>query len=738
MSRRPQFPLHGVRRPGRPRFGRCASRIGGWLLLGLLVLPLCAAPRAQAQTQSADGTASTDADKSTKVGSFLDLLADPDVQNWILAHRNAGQDLGTAAALPTSYFAARLVVVRQHLQGIIAMVPRLPAELAKAGAKLLHDTGGLPTILPPFLGFLMLGFAFEGLVILGTRRFRRKPAGGLKRHIRRRLATATLWLALKLAGLVAFALGSIGLFALRSWPPMLEILLFGYFAAFVVLRMALAVANFIVAPEPLDSPGSPRLMIVPMSPLAARFLQRRLPFLLAFPLFGWASVDLLADLGMPEEATDLVGYLFGLGLLIAAIEVVWHRPDMVPDDEREVPSQLTSWLFTIYLIFLLCMFIATAMPLFWLSVVLVAVTLAVSTTRRAVNYWLYAAFGNRRQIEHRSFLAICLERGLQDAFILAGALFLAHVWRIDLAALGQGDDLSTRVLHGALSVVIIGMLADVGWQLLKWAIDRKIDQSAPMEGGDSAESPHQARLRTLLPILRNLLFMLLLSVVALIGLSSMGVDIAPLIATAGVVGLAVGFGSQTLVRDLIGGMFYLVDDAFRVGERIKCGDFEGTVESFSLRSIRLRHYRGPLYTIPFGELGSVQNMSRDWMVAKLVVGVSYDTDLRKVKQIVDQIAKDMQEDPKLRQVILEPLKMQGIEDLGDYSMDIGLKVKLKPGAETSFRRQAFAMIKEAFDSNGIDMPFPTVQVAAGSAASPADEAVAAHQQFATAREQAAS
>lgn len=729
--------MHWASWSGRQRFARCASRIGGWLLLGLLVLSLCAAPKAQAQAQSADGTASSDADKSTKVGSFLDLLADPDVQSWILARRNAGQDLGTAAALPTSYFAARLVVVREHLQGIIAMVPHLPAELSKAGAKLLQDAGGLPTILPPFLGFLMLGFAFEGLVTLGTRRYRRKPAEGLKRHIRLRLATAALWLTLKLASLIAFALGSIGLFALRSWPPMLEILLFGYFAAFVVLRVALAVANFVVAPEPLDSPASPRLMIVPMSPLAARFLRRRLPLLLGLPLFGWATVDLLADLGMPEEATDLVAYLFGLGLLIAAIEVVWHRPDMVPDDEREDPSQLTSWLFTIYLIFLLCMFAATAMPLFWLSVVLVAVTLAVSTTRRAVNYWLYAAIGNRRQIEHRSFLAICLERGLQDAFILAGALFLAHVWRIDLAALGQGDDLSTRVLHGALSVVVIGMLADVGWQLLKWAIDRKIDQ-APSEAGEiRMESPHQARLRTLLPILRNLLFMLLLGVVALIGLASMGVDIAPLIATAGVVGLAVGFGSQTLVRDLIAGMFYLVDDAFRVGERIKCGDVEGTVESFSLRSIRLRHRRGPLYTIPFGDLGSVQNMSRDWIVEKLVLGVSYDTDLRKVKQIIDQIAETMQADPKMRPLILEPMKMQGIEDLGDYSLDIGLKVKVKPGTETAFRRQAFAMIKEAFDSNGIEMPYPTVQVAGGSTAPQADDAVAAQRQVANAREQAA-
>ena len=724
----------------RCQAGGCASRIGAWLLLGLFLLPFCPASGDEAQAQSTDGTASADTDKRSKVGSFLDLLGDPDVQSWILAHRNAGQGLGPAAggnALPTSYFAARLVVVRQHLQGVIATVPALPAELSAAWAKLLQEAGGFRTILPPLVGFLLVGFAFEGLVMLGTRRLRRKRIAGPTKTVRRRLTTAALWLVLKLASLVAFALGSIGLFALRSWPLMLEILLFGYFAAFIVLRLALAVANFIVAPEPLDSPESPRLMIIPMSPQAARFLQRRLPVLFALPLFGWATVDLLADLGLPAEATDLVAYLFGLGLLVAAIEAIWHRPDLVPDDQRDDPSQLTSWLFTIYLVFLLCMYIATAMPLFWLSVVLVAVALAVSTARRAVRYWLYGALGSRRQIEHRTFLAICLERGLQDAFILAGALLLAHVWRIDLAALGQGDDLSTRVLHGTLSIIVIGMLADVGWQLLKWAIDRKIDQAPYADRADGQDSPRRARLQTLLPILRNLLFMVLLGVVALIGLASMGVDIAPLIATAGVVGLAVGFGSQTLIRDLIAGMFYLVDDAFRVGERIKCGDFEGTVESFSLRSIRLRHRRGPLYTIPFGELGSVQNMSRDWIVEKIVLGVAYETDLRKVKQVIDQIAVGMQADPKLRSLILEPMKMQGIDELGDYALNVGLKVKVKPGAESTFRRQAFAMIKEAFDANGIEMPYPTVQVASGSTPPQPDQTAAAQRQVTTVREQAA-
>ena len=123
-------------------------------------------------------------------------------------------------------------------------------------------------------------------------------------------------------------------------------------------------------------------------------------------------------------------------------------------------------------------------------------------------------------------------------------------------------------------------------------------------------------------------------------LASLGVEIGPLIASAGVVGVAIGFGAQTLVKDIISGIFYLVDDAFRIGEYIQSGTYKGTVESFSLRSVKLRHQRGALYTIPFGTLGAVQNLSRDWVVDKIVLNVPYDTDLEAVRKIMKRIARN--------------------------------------------------------------------------------------------------
>jgi len=215
------------------------------------------------------------------------------------------------------------------------------------------------------------------------------------------------------------------------------------------------------------------------------------------------------------------------------------------------------------------------------------------------------------------------------------------------------------------------------------------------------------------------LLIVLVTMAVLMALAALGIQIGPLIAGAGVVGVAIGFGAQTLVKDIISGMFYLLDDAFRVGEYIISGSYKGTVESFSLRSVKLRHHRGYLYTVPFGELGAVQNMSRDWVIDKLSVSVTYDTDVDKVKPIIKQIGKQLQADPEFAPHIIETLKMQGVEQFGDFAIQIRLKMMTKPGEQFVIRRRAYALIKKAFDANGIEFAFPTVTVAGGGGASAA-------------------
>jgi small-conductance mechanosensitive channel len=260
-----------------------------------------------------------------------------------------------------------------------------------------------------------------------------------------------------------------------------------------------------------------------------------------------------------------------------------------------------------------------------------------------------------------------------------------------------------------LTTVVILLIADVLWHAAKAAIDLKLAQTADLGQPNSEEARRRARLHTLLPIFRNVLFVLVIAVAVMMALAELGVQIGPLIAGASVVGVAIGFGAQTFVRDVIAGMFYLLDDAFRVGEYIQSGNC--TLEGFSIRSIRLRHHRGPVYTVPFSLLGAIQNQSRDWVIDKIAVGVTYDSDLEKARKLTKQIGLDLQKDPEFAPLILEPLKMQGVEQLGDFAVQIRAKMMTVPGEQFVIRRKAYAMIKKAFDENGIKFAFPTVQVA---------------------------
>ena len=269
----------------------------------------------------------------------------------------------------------------------------------------------------------------------------------------------------------------------------------------------------------------------------------------------------------------------------------------------------------------------------------------------------------------------------------------------------------TRIAHGALSAVAIALIADFIWHIAKAAIDIKLAETADFGLPNSPEARRRARLRTLLPIFRNILFVVVIAAAALMALAAMGVEIGPLIAALSVLGVAIGFGAQTFVRDIIAGMFYLLDDAFRIGEYIQSGNYKGTVEGFSIRSVRLRHQRGPVYTVPFSLLGAVQNMSRDWVIDKLTVGITYDSDIDKARKLIKQIGLELAEEPEFKPLILEPLKMQGVDAFGDYAVQIRMKMMTLPGENFVIRRQALFRIKKAFDANGIKFAYPTVQLA---------------------------
>jgi small-conductance mechanosensitive channel len=197
----------------------------------------------------------------------------------------------------------------------------------------------------------------------------------------------------------------------------------------------------------------------------------------------------------------------------------------------------------------------------------------------------------------------------------------------------------------------------------------------------------------------------------LLGLSNVGVDTTPLLAGAGIVGLAIGFGAQKLVTDVVSGIFFLVDDAFRNGEYVEVEGTMGTVEKISIRSMQMRHHKGPVHTIPYGEIPKITNFSRDWVIMKLRFTVPFDSDPNKIKKIFKKIGQDMLVMDEFKEDFLAPFKSQGVLEIDDVGMVIRGKFMCKPGTQFMIRKEIFNRVNTAFAENGMEFARREVRVA---------------------------
>lgn len=281
-----------------------------------------------------------------------------------------------------------------------------------------------------------------------------------------------------------------------------------------------------------------------------------------------------------------------------------------------------------------------------------------------------------------SFAITCLAAG--------SILFL---WGVNLLDPGS-------ILITFWDVILLAFLGYFIYHITRTLTQTKIDQklAQPVAG---VPNSNISRLATLLPLFRNFILATIVVVFSFMILARMGVNIAPLLGGAGVVGLALGFGAQTLVRDIFSGAFFLADDAFRKGEMINVGTVRGVVEKISIRSMQIRAIDGSLHTIPFGDIKMVSNYNRDWAMMKLKFRLPFNTDEAKVRQLLKQLGKELQNDPEIGELFLQPMKSQGITKMDDSAMIIGVKFKTRPGDQWLARRYVFAKIRELFQSEGI-------------------------------------
>ncbi|MEK1850769.1 MAG: mechanosensitive ion channel domain-containing protein [Phyllobacterium sp.] len=283
--------------------------------------------------------------------------------------------------------------------------------------------------------------------------------------------------------------------------------------------------------------------------------------------------------------------------------------------------------------------------------------------------------------------------------VLIGTIaMLGTLWATPLA-LGLGFELRS-VARDALGIALIALMAAFLWNVVGTMTERALRVAHPILGGGELGVP-RSRLGTIVPLISAVGKSSILALALLSILVSLGVNVWPLITGLSVFGLAIGFGSQTLVKDVVSGLFFLIDDAFRFGEYIETSGAKGTVEKISIRSVSLRSSRGSIATVPYGQIGKIQNFSRDWVIEKLTFRVAFDTDVELVRKLFKKIGQDIAADPELAPDLIEPFKSKGIGEVEDGTLIIKAAFTAKPGKQSMIRRAVLMAVQNAFRDNGI-------------------------------------
>ena len=683
---------------------------------------------ANAQTNQGQAAEKAQLEQSPKVQLLLDLLEDQDIQEWAKQQkRESIAPVTTDTTTGSTHLVAnRLQAISQHIFDILRALPTLPEEIRKLTQTTKAKTQGYSVA---FIIILAVIFIFGGYLAAlafgwATSRHRSKLDQAVVSQPADRFRSMVSEFGYVAGSIVAFSIGSVVLFLIFSLPDLVENIVLQFLFAALASWTVWSVLKFLLKPSAQDNSSlESEQRIIPLNDESARHFTRTLSLAATWFSFGAAIHAMLRQLDMNITASQLIAYGLGIGVVLIGIYAVAKKP---PGPQFKIHSEdgkvdrgvFSSWLYVVGFVVLWSLWTLSAMRLFWLLAVVLFLPVAIRASRLAVrNFFHPNAVAENADGEVHStgadVWAAVVERGLRAALIFGSLVVVAWSWGLVLGDLDRNRDTASYILSSSVSLLIVYVIADLLWQIIKTAIDTTLDRMPNLGEPGAQETVNQAKLRTILPIIRIGAMIVLLTIAIMMGLSSLGVEIGPLIASAGIVGVAVGFGSQALVKDIISGMFYLFDDAFRVGEYIQAGSFKGTVESFSLRSIRLRHHRGPIYTIPFGDLGAVQNLSRDYVIDKITFQVAYDTDLEKARKLIKRAGQELAENPEIGPNIIAPLKMQRVNNFGEYGIEIMIKMTCIPGGQWEVRPKIYPLIKKKFEENGIEFARPTVKVAGG-------------------------
>ncbi|WP_339884172.1 mechanosensitive ion channel family protein [Vreelandella maris] len=332
--------------------------------------------------------------------------------------------------------------------------------------------------------------------------------------------------------------------------------------------------------------------------------------------------------------------------------------------------------------------------------------------------------GRRRHRHRQSQYRKRLERfGFVLAHIFAWMVFAElsmQVWGSSFFGLGQQAVASARIGQALVSLGATVLLAWLVWIFADTAIQRALTSSARSRG----RRVNQARAQTITPMIRNVIFVTILIIAVIAGLANLGVNVTPLLAGAGVIGLAIGFGAQTLVQDLITGIFILIEDSLAVDDFVQINNHMGTVEGLTLRTVRLRDLDGIVHIITFSRIESIHNMSRQFGIALMRIRIPFDMKIDDAITLMQETAQELRRDPMMRHYIWSPLEMQGVQGFEDGCPILRMRFRTAPEMQWDVARAFNLLLKQRMEAQEIDLGVPRLSISMESRSEDRMEATA--------------
>jgi small-conductance mechanosensitive channel len=267
--------------------------------------------------------------------------------------------------------------------------------------------------------------------------------------------------------------------------------------------------------------------------------------------------------------------------------------------------------------------------------------------------------------------------------------------------------MSATVGMASLRVGLVLLLGYVGIRFIRLGVqqlERVIILAS--DARDQQAGTALKRAATLTGILRTIALTAIWAIVIIESLQLVGLDIAPILAGAGILGLAVGFGAQNLVRDLISGFFIILEDQIRLGDVAVINGTGGLVETITFRTISLRDFSGVVHIFPNGGINSLSNMTKEWSAFVLDMGVDYNSDIDRVVEVMKTVGEDLRQDRQFGPMMIEPIEVVGVENFSDSAVTVRARIKTKPLEQWNIGREYRRRLKKAFDAQGIEIPFP--------------------------------